>query len=498
MRLIYILLFIPLISCSQDPFLTNDDDSSLGTGDLNEFAYGVASGDPTTSSVVLWTKLTLINKEKTIVKWEVSTDSTFKNIVKAGKYVTDARLDYIVKHKIEGLKPGTHYYYRFSTNYDTSPIGQTQTLPEHIDDDFTIAFAACSNYEWGYFNAYRAMANDPDIDLVVHLGDYIYEYGVGVYGDTTIGRLNQPAHEIITLDDYRTRYALYRRDPDLQKLHQMKPMITTWDDHEIANNAYDNGAQNHSEDEGDWNTRKNIARKVYYEWMPIEMKNDEPLYRSFQIGQLMNLIILDTRLGGRTEQVYEKGDERLQDTNRTILGHDQFQWLKKELQTDATWKIIGNQVPFGPMYLPDEKQDERYMDGWDGYPYDREKFINNVIQNDLKNIVFVTGDYHRSFVMKNDLNGSSSEEDDVSTEFVVTSITSANDDEYVDANKCEVYRKMYLKNNPHMSYCNNTDHGYFTLKVSQEKAIGKYFYVSTLRKIKFTIQESKEFVVPVE
>ena len=192
------------------------------------------------------------------------------------------------------------------------------------------------------------------------MGDYIYEYGVGTYGDTTIGRLNVPTHEIISLDDYRTRYSLYRLDKDLMKLHQLKPMITTWDDHEIANNTYNEGAENHQKEEGNWLDRKSAAVKAYYEWLPIAPKLNEPLYRSFSIGSLINLIVLDTRVEERSVQSEGVSAPDYYDTSRTILGNRQLTWLEKNLEKRAKWNLICNQVPFGPMYAG-SKSGEKYI-----------------------------------------------------------------------------------------------------------------------------------------
>jgi len=463
---------------------------------LAPFYHGVASGDPTENSVVIWTKLTLDKAiHQTDVEWEIALDSAFSNILQKGKFEADESHFFTVKINIEQLQPYTSYYYRFKHNNTYSIVGQTKTLNSK-SEHCKLAFASCSNYEWGYFNNYKFIAEDKSIDLVVHLGDYIYEYAVGKYGDTTIGRINIPHHEIVTLDDYRTRYSLYRLDKDLMKLHQMKPMITTWDDHEIANNSYMDGAQNHQpKEEGDWYKRKANATKAYYEWMPMSKKADQHLYRSFELGNFVNLILLDTRIDGRTEQVDSMEATNYFDTTRSILGEKQYNWLSKELKKPFKWYIIGNQVPFGPLYSSTEKKGEKYMDGWDGYPYEREKLIHFIEQEKIENVVFVTGDYHCSFALENDIEGTESTNDNSSVEFVVTSITSANDDEYEEEKMTEKYKQYFLNNNPHMKYCNNIDHGYLTLTISGEEVIAAFIYAEIVKKPTNIKRIEKQFEV---
>lgn len=449
--------------------------------EMAPFYHGVASGDPTTSSVILWAKVTLDKTiEKAKVQWELALDRDFKKVVRKGKMTTSEVDNFVVKPDATGLQANTKYYYRFSYKGVFSLVGETKTLPE-TNTGIDIAFASCSNFEWGYFNNYRFMAEDTTLDLIVHLGDYIYEYGVGGYGDTSLHRWNVPNHEIKSLDDYRTRYSLYRLDKDLIRAHQLKPFITTWDDHESANNSYDEGAQNHQEaTEGNWDDRAKAARKAYYEWLPVRKINDEPLYRSFSIGTLVKLIVLDTRLGGRTIQM-EMDDAQFNDPERTILGKEQYAWFVDNL-SDAqyTWKIVGNQVPFGPIYLPDSVRGIKYMDGWDGYPYEQKR-VQEVLKN-TDNVIFVTGDFHQSFAFENNPNALASSDENVSLEFVVTSITSANVNEYVSDEEAQAEQDTYLKFNPHMKYANSTDHGYVVFRISEEEIVSEFVYATTILK----------------
>ncbi len=271
------------------------------------FTHSVASGDPLADRVILWTRMIPGGGEHRQLSchWEVATDPAFSNIVVAGDVTTSADRDYTVKVDASGLKPATRYYYRFTSAGVSSPTGRTKTLPRGPVKEFRMGVTSCANYPQGYFHGYRHMA-ESELDLVVHLGDYIYEYAEGVYADEValeqLGRHVKPTTETISLDDYRTRYGLYRSDADLQALHLRQPFICVWDDHELANNTWQNGAENHSEDEGEFLLRMAQARKAYHEWMPIRETGDgvqAPIYRSFKIGDLADLIMLDTRLHGR-------------------------------------------------------------------------------------------------------------------------------------------------------------------------------------------------------
>lgn len=444
------------------------------------FFHGVASGDPTQTSIIIWTRVTLDTVTKTAnVNWELATDSLFTNVVKKGIAETNQNQDFTVKIDVENLQSHHRYYYRFIYKDSKSIVGKTETLTSDMSE-VSIAFASCSNYEWGYFNNYRAIAMNTEVNMVVHLGDYIYEYGVGKYGDTSIGRLNVPAYEITSLADYRTRYSLYRLDTDLVKVHQEKPFITTWDDHESANNAYKDGAENHQSDEGLWLTRKNAAKKAYYEWLPVRETKTNRLYRAFEIGKLVNLIILDSRLEGRTSQV-TMNSPAYQDSTRFILGKEQYAWLTNQLKKDHVWNIIGNQVLFGSLTLEENNKKEKYMDGWEGYPFERKRLIHFLEDQNKKNTVFVTGDFHNAFALETDLTGTKDTMDNIGVEFVVTSINSANDNEYNSETKTEEIKQDYLDNNPNLKYCNNKDHGYLVLKITKDKLRASYHYTSNIR-----------------
>lgn len=274
---------------------------------LAYFTHGIASGDPLADRVILWTRLIPGNGEHKTIRcsWQVATDAAFSQLVNSGMASTNADRDYTVKVDATGLSPNTQYYYRFLYDSVSSPVGMTRTLPEGDIDKFRLGFCSCSNYPQGYFNTYRHMA-ETDLDLVVHLGDYIYEYGENVYANAEatdkLGRQVEPRNEILSIEDYRMRYGLYRTDQDLQAVHARHPFICVWDDHELTNDCWREGAQNHNEGEGEFAVRARTARQAYHEWMPIRTAtqgDQEPIYRSFKIGQLADLIMLDTRLHGR-------------------------------------------------------------------------------------------------------------------------------------------------------------------------------------------------------
>lgn len=271
---------------------------------LAPFYHGVASGDPLADRVILWTRVTPDNHGSIQVVWQIATDPQMQNVVNSGTLTTDETKDYTVKVDATGLQPGTTYYYHFSALGKNSLVGRTRTAPTNVSN-LRFGVVSCSNYQNGYFNAYGNMAERNDLDAVIHLGDYIYEYATGEFGySDEIGRGHQPNNEIITLQDYRIRYSYYRLDPKLRRLHQQLPFITVWDDHEFANDAYKNGAENHQSNEGSWDKRKGNAFKAYFEWMPVRTNTlaTNRIYRKISYGNLVDLIMLDTRIEGRDQQ----------------------------------------------------------------------------------------------------------------------------------------------------------------------------------------------------
>ncbi|MEO0411003.1 MAG: alkaline phosphatase D family protein [Pseudomonadota bacterium] len=271
------------------------------------FRHGVASGDPLSDRVILWTRITHDDDAKTVpVRWEVAVSADFEAIMASGDIAAAATRDYTVKVDATGLKPGTRYYYRFTCRGQVSPTGRTMTLPVGDVASFTIASCSCANYPFGFFHVYREMAANQDIDLVVHLGDYIYEYGNNrafVPEEVPLSRAASPDKEASTLADYRLRYATYREDPDLKAAHAAHPFLVIWDDHESADDGWTGGAKNHQpETEGPWEARRTAALQAWDEWMPTRADVRRP-WRSFDFGNLARIVMLDTRLWGRDKQL---------------------------------------------------------------------------------------------------------------------------------------------------------------------------------------------------
>ncbi|MEY3466685.1 MAG: hypothetical protein RL603_2285, partial [Pseudomonadota bacterium] len=335
------------------------------------FTHGVASGEPTHTSVLLWTRYVAERDVK--LRAEIALDAGFKRTVVGGETMAAVERDHTAKVVLDGLQPGRWYFYRFiAPNGMISRVGRTRTLPEGAVDRFGIALFSCSNLPFGYFNAYAHAASRDDLDLALHVGDYIYEYQRGVYPDAKSAvaeRSIDPAHEILTLADYRLRYACYRLDPDLQALHARLPMIAQWDDHEIANDSWRNGAENHQpETEGSWETRKAVAMRVYREWMPVA----DDLWKEYQIGHLATLYKVETRIAGRSGPVDISAalrgatdvdraigkfrDDVWRDPTRTLMGAEQENWLHAALASSkragTRWQVLAQQVVMGDVLMP--------------------------------------------------------------------------------------------------------------------------------------------------
>ena len=339
------------------------------------FDYGVASFDPTDSQIILWTRVTPATETaKVTLTYQLAIDSAFSTVVKTEMVDAAAADDFTVSIDISGLASNTKYFYRFTITNTAimSLIGETKTLPKGAElAEVKLAVCSCSNYPYGLFNVYGAMANS-EADVVMHLGDYIYEYGQGQYGTNpttaTLGRAHLPANEIISLTDYRTRYKQYRSDPQLQLAHQKKPFICVWDDHELANDAYKAGAQNHNPGEGDFSVRKANALKAYHEYIGVRTQVDAKIYRTFAFGNILDLHMLDTRIIGRDKQLsyatYSNSSGQLDAAafqkdwlgpKRTILGSEQLGWLAGVIGAGkATWQVLGQQVLMGKMFVPVE------------------------------------------------------------------------------------------------------------------------------------------------
>ncbi|MFC6997335.1 alkaline phosphatase D family protein [Rufibacter roseus] len=358
-----------LVGCS-----TDDDAGAAPTGEYG-FFEGVASFDPTQDKVILWTRYTPASNEtgKPVILLDVATDASFSRVVVSESVEIDAASDNTVHVDVSNLTSNTKYYYRFRNEKTgaASVTGETKTLPKPGEaTEVKLAVVSCANFQAGLFNVYGAVA-DSNADVVVHLGDYIYEYGVGGYGTTAqtaaLGREHKPAGEIIALEDYRARYRQYRSDEQLQRAHQLKPFICVWDDHEITNDAYKDGAENHQPNEGDYNTRKMAALQVWHEYLPARVTDNAKIYRNFEIAGIVNLMMLDTRIIGRDKQIdyanYFTSTglnapaflAAWQNPSRTLLGTEQRTWLSNKLQTStAKWQVLGSQVLMSKIFIPAE------------------------------------------------------------------------------------------------------------------------------------------------
>ena len=494
------------------------------------FNHGVASGDPLQKKVIIWTRVTPKNKNydgDIIVNWQISESDDFSNIANQGSFITNQQRDFTVKEDVTGLAPGKNYYYRFSVGDTYSAIGETKTLNANGKQPIKLAVASCSNYPWGYFNGYRAIAESGPYDAVIHLGDYIYEYEVGTYQSPNaekMGRLVDPPHEIKSLSDYRRRYALYRADEDLQEVHRKYPFICTWDDHEFANNTYATGAQNHNEGEGEWAPRRRQATKAYMEWMPVRVTDGDLLtVRSFEFGDLVTLAMLDTRIVGRERPLeygldvemdsegnpdYAGFHKRLETEERSLLGEMQEKWLDKTLkmsaQRNVPWQILGQQIIMS--YLTEPPLDDVFSkseiesfpageqlsmkiakeyggfynpDAWDGYQPARRRVFDMFEKYDGNPIV-LTGDTHCAWAMSlTDKMGGKH----YGAEFAVQGITSPGRGDRLP--KVKQVEQAYYDHLDHMALANIKGRGYMTLSISAEETITNWYVVSTI--------ESKEF-----
>lgn len=500
----------------------SSSDSGVGGDAQLAFMHGVASGDPLPDRVILWTRVTPQDTDAEVnVQWQVATDPEMLQVVASGSVTTQASRDFTVKVDPTGLMAGTTYYYRFASGDVQSPIGRTRTAPVGAVERLRVGVVSCSSLAHGLFNAYRRVAERADLDVVLHLGDYIYEYGDGEYGSA---RAYEPAHEIVTLEDYRLRHAQYKRDADLAEAHRQHPFICVWDDHETADNSYRDGANNHTEgEEGVWTDRLAVAVQAYYEWMPIRVVdplNPVRIYRQFKYGDLAEFDMLDTRIIDRDREVLvdEGGmvnSAALNDESRSLLGDEQLQWLSDTLNAStAQWKFLGQQVMFGQLRLlgtPDLAQllgeagnTLRLLpvagsgglilntDQWDGYAAERRR-VWDIIRGGqsgpdvaINNVVVLTGDIHTSWVMDitedpsnplsyNPLTGNGS----MAVEFVCTSVTSPGLGLPAENLVAAVAPAM----NPHMKYVNLTDKGYMLLDITPERAQAEYYFVPTIAEV---------------
>jgi alkaline phosphatase D len=464
------------------------------------FAHGVASGDPLPDGVLLWTRVTPRRDAKpgsgrgpaVPVRWEVSATPDFRRIVARGTAKTGPERDHTVKVDVRGLLPATGYWYRFISGQEQSPVGRTRTAPaEQAAVDFLrVGVVSCANLQAGYFSSYRHLAARGDLDLVLHLGDYLYEYAPGEYqARDVVVRPHDPPVEMTTLEHYRRRHAQYKQDPDLQALHAAVPFVVTWDDHESTNDAWEGGAENHTEGaEGAWVDRRAAAMQAYAEWMPVRYEAGGQLYRRLAFGSLASISMLDLR-SYRDQQAATTTDPAIGDPDRSITGEAQMEWLLDGLSTQqAQWKLVGNPVMITPVLFPpalsaaavegmEKLMGATTVDGvpynidqWDGYTADQSRVLRHLGDNGIEDAVFLTGDIHSGWACDlpadratYPVTGAS-----VGTELVCTSVTSDNLDDILGAPPRTAslgVEARFRTNNPHVKYLDFDSHGYSVLEV---------------------------------
>lgn len=473
-------------------------------GSKPAFLHGVASGDPLQDRVILWTRVTPARLEGSVaVQWRIAADRSLRNPIAAGAAVADLRRDYTVKVDATGLAPGRTYYYGFRCEGVDSPLGRTRTLPAGPTAALRFAFVSCSNFPYGYFNAYRRIAERDDLNFVLHLGDYLYEYAQGGYANPALAGLRDvvPKNEIVTLDDYRMRHALYKTDPDLQELHRQHPMICVWDDHESANDAWRDGAENHNPEagEGEWSVRRAAAVRAYHEYLPIRTSAQGPdrIHRRFEFGDLADIVLLDTRLHGRDLQAAFKGaaalpmnDPTIIDPNRSLLGFDQEAWLNESLSSSqargARWRFIGQQVMMAQLAAPGTNGTTTLNpDQWDGYAPSRTRLFRHLADNHIGNNVVLTGDIHSAWCNDLAFNPWDTGSYDAATgrgvvgvEFVSPAVTSPGP--IPDPAQAVPTAAVLRATSPHMKYVDLYRRGYVLVDADAERVQGEVWHVPTV------------------
>jgi alkaline phosphatase D len=485
------------------------------------FTHNVASGEPRQRSVMLWTRYLPAAAESGRLSWQVSPGDDFGRIVADGVATASEEHDFCVKPVAEGLEPGRWYFFRFrDAQGRLSPVGRTRTLPEGAVASFRLGLFSCANLPFGWFNAYGHAAARRDIDLMVHVGDYYYEYPRGRYPtaeQALAGRTLEPATEAFRLADYRLRLAAYRADADLQRLHQYFPMIAMWDDHETANDSWQSGAQNHQPaTEGAWADRKAAAMRAYREWLPV---SDDP-WESYEIGDLATLFRPETRLTARSRPGYLREvlanqpdhaaalaafrDGAWQDPARTVLGPEQEEWLaegfRHSVRRGAKWQVLAQQIIVGTLAMPPEASGwlgPRTTDGfrafvanmveagraglpagydsWDGYPEARRRLLRSALDADAS-LVVLSGDSHNAWAFDLDLDG-----DRAGIELAGTSVTSpGNEVDFPGAPPDEAVR-VTLARNRQLKWANLHQRGYATLHLTPERATAEWLFMRTIR-----------------
>jgi alkaline phosphatase D len=469
----------------------------------NPFSLGVASGDPDHTGFVIWTRLAPQPLEPNggmppapvAVDWQVTEDEAGKTVVRSGTATAAALLGHSVHVEVDGLRPDRWYWYRFKVGDTLSPVGRSRSLPEPgaRPDKLRFAFASCQHWEAGLFTAYEQMAKD-DLDLVLHLGDYIYE------GGGRDGALRKHAGpKLMTLTDYRVRYAQYRTDPLLQAVHQRFPWFVTTDDHEVENNyAGDIAGRAGVVDPAEFLLQRANAYQAYYEVMPLRRRSlprgpDMQLYQKAKFGRLAEILVLDTRQY-RSDQT--NGDKPSDinasalDPKRTLLGATQREWLKDSLsKSSGTWNILAQQVMMGMVDRTPGGEKLYSMDQWPGYAAERMALVRYLADRKVSNPVVLTGDIHTNWVNSLRVDDRRADTPVIATEFVGTSISSGGDGSPIPKNL-----DTLLAENPCVRYYNQ-QRGYVRCTVTPASWRSDYLVVDQVTKPGGVISTAASFQV---
>lgn len=483
------------------------------------FTHGVASGEPDVDSVLLWTRY--VADGDTRLRVEIATDTLFTRVVATGEALAAVERDFTARTVMTQLEPGRWYFYRFiAPDGSISPVGRTRTLPAGETARFGLGLMSCSNLGFGWFNAYAHACERSDLDLIVHVGDYLYEYPQGSYPDTKEilpGRVLDPAGELLSLGDYHLRYASYRADPDLQRLHQFYPVVSQWDDHELANDAWRGGAENHQPDrEGDWEQRKTAALRAYRDWMPVS----DDLWKSYQVGNLLTLFKLETRISGRDQPLdiarflggrrdveralTEFRDGPLADSARSLLGGDQERWLESGLRASTRagtrWQVLAQQIIMGEIRVPPsvsrwisadasdlvrrraqvaeisaKLQLPYNLDSWDGYPAARARVLR-AAQRAASNLVVLAGDSHNAWGNNLSIDGKPA-----GVEFATHSVTSPGFESLLRGATPGELAAALRKANPSLAFSDTSQRGYTSIQFTPDAVTGSFHFLRTIR-----------------
>lgn len=498
------------------------------------FTHCVASGEPGPDQVLLWTRYA--SADEVLLKWELAEDADFTRVAASGETSASPARDCCARAWAKGLKPGRWYFYRFiAPSGEVSPVGRTKTLPVSKVDKFRIAVFSCSNYGFGWFNAYGHAAEAGDFDLVLHLGDYFYEYARGTYPDAREGLADRllPESEAATLATYRERFATYRNDPDLQRLHQLYPVITMWDDHEVANDAWKDGAENHqSATEGPYAVREAVAEQVYREWLPVS----EAYWAQYEIGKLATLFRLETRHIAR-DKPFDLGDlmkgkrgpeleaalvafrdGAWRDPARGLLGAEQEAWLAGGLKASSKagkpWQVLAQQIimgqtGFGKDLIAGMTKDidpamrarimaaaraqqsgvPYAMDMWSGYPAARERLYQSALDADA-NLLVLAGDSHNAWAFEHDHKGAR-----VGVEMAGQSVTSPGFEHYLGWIRPDDLARDVMAASPALKWCDTSQRGYLAVELTPKSATGEWRFLQTVRQKGTALAGTKRMTV---